>query len=63
MSAHKAVLWFLQIDFQMKLAQMLVLLSASQMEKFVPQKAKELFRTECFRLQMLFVQRMGKNQN
>jgi hypothetical protein len=35
-----AVFWFLQIDFQMKLAQTPVLLSVYQMEKIVLQKVK-----------------------
>lgn len=63
MFAHKAVFWFLQIDFQMKLAQTPVLLSVHQMEKFVPQKVKELFRREYYRLQLLSVQMTVKNQS
>lgn len=47
----------------MKLAQMPVPLSVNQMEKFVLQKVKELFRMECYRLQMLTVQMPVKNQN
>jgi hypothetical protein len=47
----------------MKLAQTPALLSVHQTEKFVPQKVKELFRRESYRLQLLSVQMTVKNQN
>lgn len=62
MFEHKVLFWFLQLDYQIVLAQKLVLLSVSQMLESAHQKVM-LFQRENYQRKLLFVQKMVKNQN